>query len=81
MKVQLANHLGVFNPGDEYETTEKQGKALIEHGYAYDPSEPGPDVEPWDGHEDALETAEREPPREKAVKKRGRPKGSKSKKK
>ena len=77
MKVKLANHLGVFNPGDPYEASEKSCLALIAEGYAFDPKSKGPETEPWDGDHRKRETAEAEPKREtaakKAPKKRGRP--------
>jgi len=61
MKVQLCNHLGVFNPGDEYEADEKQCKALIAEDYAFQQAqlEIGP----------AMENAMKEPAREKAINK------------
>lgn len=71
MKVQLCNHLGVFNPGDEYEAGKEQCLALIAEGCAFEPGQL------------SLETAEKEPVRETAMKpapkRKGRPKGSKTK--
>lgn len=73
LTTQLANHLGVFKAGSIYEDTEAKCLALIAHGYAYDPKEPGPVDPPWDGDEE-VETMEAEPEREKAATRTEKPK-------
>ena len=71
MKVQLCNHLGVFNPGDEYEAGDEQCLSLIAEGYAFKQGQI------------SIETAEKPPVGEVAMKPsakpKGRPKGSKTK--
>ena len=71
MKVQLCNHLGVFNPGDEYEAGREQCLALIAEGCAFTQEQL------------SIETAEKPPVGEVAMKQsakpKGRPKGSKTK--
>ena len=62
MKTLLANHLGVFRAGDEYEASDESCKALVAEGYAYYP-----------GFQQVMpESAAKEQP-EKAVKKRAKP--------
>ena len=86
MKKLLANHKGVFLPGEKYEASDASCMALIAEGYAFDVIGDGPDVEPWNGdpneeevkeEAEEVETAEAEPVREVAAKrtrkKRGRP--------